>query len=77
MRQRAHLDLDRLPVRSCDSVKIARSWEVAQEQAATPDTRKIALGSAMVMSPDRGGVFDGYPQWQTAAANLALRRRRG
>jgi uncharacterized protein (TIGR01777 family) len=40
------------------SVKIARSWEVAQEQAATPDTRKIALRSAMVMSPDRGGVFD-------------------
>ena len=40
------------------SVKIARNWEAAQEQAATPDTRKIALRSAMVMSPDRGGVFD-------------------
>jgi len=24
----------------------------------TPDTRKIALRSAMIMSPDRGGVFD-------------------
>jgi uncharacterized protein len=40
------------------SVKIAENWERAQEQAATPGTRKIALRSAMVMSPDRGGVFD-------------------
>ena len=40
------------------SVKIAREWEAAQERPATPDTRKIALRSAMVMSPDRGGVFD-------------------
>jgi uncharacterized protein len=40
------------------SVKIARNWEAAQQQAATPGTRKIALRSAMVMSPDRGGVFD-------------------
>ncbi|WCN79428.1 TIGR01777 family oxidoreductase [Micromonospora sp. LH3U1] len=40
------------------SVEIAQNWEAAQEQAATPDTRKVALRSAMVMSPDRGGVFD-------------------
>jgi uncharacterized protein (TIGR01777 family) len=40
------------------SVEIAKNWERAQEQAATPDTRKVALRSAMVMSPDRGGVFD-------------------
>jgi hypothetical protein len=40
------------------SVQIARNWEAAQEQAATPKTRKVALRSAMVMSPDRGGVFD-------------------
>ncbi|MFE0380289.1 TIGR01777 family oxidoreductase [Streptomyces inhibens] len=40
------------------SVEIATSWERAQEQAETPHTRKIALRSAMVMSPDRGGVFD-------------------
>ncbi|GAA4589338.1 uncharacterized protein (TIGR01777 family) [Actinoplanes octamycinicus] len=40
------------------SVRIARSWEAAQAQAATPATRKVALRSAMVMSPDRGGVFD-------------------
>lgn len=40
------------------SVEIARNWEAAQERAATPGTRKVALRSAMVMSPDRGGVFD-------------------
>ncbi|MDT3398664.1 DUF1731 domain-containing protein [Streptomyces sp. B1866] len=40
------------------SVDIARNWERVQERAATPRTRKVALRSAMVMSPDRGGVFD-------------------
>ncbi|MDT0459902.1 TIGR01777 family oxidoreductase [Streptomyces sp. DSM 41527] len=40
------------------SVEIAKAWERAQEQAETPGTRKVALRSAMVMSPDRGGVFD-------------------
>jgi uncharacterized protein (TIGR01777 family) len=40
------------------SVEIAKAWEQAQERAATPHTRKVALRSAMVMSPDRGGVFD-------------------
>ncbi|MDC0766935.1 TIGR01777 family oxidoreductase [Streptomyces sp. HD] len=40
------------------SVEIARAWERAQEEADTPHTRKVALRSAMVMSPDRGGVFD-------------------
>ncbi|WP_340562958.1 TIGR01777 family oxidoreductase [Streptomyces sp. GSL17-111] len=40
------------------SVRIAQEWERAQEQADTPHTRKVALRSAMVMSPDRGGVFD-------------------
>jgi NAD dependent epimerase/dehydratase family enzyme len=39
-------------------VQIARDWEAAQERAATPDTRKVALRAAMVMSPGRGGVFD-------------------
>ncbi|ANS63373.1 NAD-dependent epimerase/dehydratase [Streptomyces lincolnensis] len=40
------------------SVEIARNWERAQERADTPHTRKVALRSAMVMSPDRDGVFD-------------------
>ncbi|MFC9683980.1 TIGR01777 family oxidoreductase [Streptomyces sp. NPDC056948] len=40
------------------SVDIAKAWEREQETADTPDTRKVALRAAMVMSPDRGGVFD-------------------
>ncbi|SNS52493.1 hypothetical protein SAMN05443665_1005190 [Actinomadura meyerae] len=44
------------------SVRIARNWERAQELAETPGTRKVALRAAMVMSPDRGGVFD-YLSW--------------
>ncbi|MGW7413756.1 TIGR01777 family oxidoreductase [Streptomyces sp. NPDC054863] len=40
------------------SVRIAKNWERAQQDAATPHTRKVALRAAMVMSPDRGGVFD-------------------
>ncbi|MFG3555829.1 DUF1731 domain-containing protein [Micromonospora sp. NPDC047557] len=40
------------------SVRIAQNWEAAQERAVTPHTRKVALRSALVMSPDRGGVFD-------------------
>lgn len=40
------------------SVEIAKAWERAQERAETPSTRKVALRAAMVMSPDRGGVFD-------------------
>ncbi|MBD0741208.1 TIGR01777 family oxidoreductase [Streptomyces sp. CBMA152] len=40
------------------SVEIAKNWEREQERADTPRTRKVALRSAMVMSPDRGGVFD-------------------
>ncbi|MGY6021996.1 TIGR01777 family oxidoreductase [Streptomyces spinosirectus] len=40
------------------SVEIARNWERTQADARTPATRRVALRSAMVMSPDRGGVFD-------------------
>jgi uncharacterized protein len=40
------------------SVDIAKAWERTQQQADTPRTRKVALRTAMVMSPDRGGVFD-------------------
>ncbi len=40
------------------SVEIARRWEAAQADADTPDTRRVALRTAMVMSPDRGGIFD-------------------
>jgi uncharacterized protein (TIGR01777 family) len=40
------------------SIDVATSWEGAFFAAMTPKTRKIALRSAMIMSPDRGGVFD-------------------
>ncbi len=40
------------------SVKIATSWEKAQTEANTPSTRKLALRTSMVMSPDREGIFD-------------------
>src|SRR3954447_27018873 len=40
------------------SVEIARAWERAQSGAQTPATRKVALRSAIVMSPERGGVLD-------------------
>lgn len=40
------------------SVRIAKNWEATQAEADTPRTRKVALRAAMVMSPDRGGVFD-------------------
>ena len=44
------------------SVEIAKNWEREQADADTPYTRKVAMRSAMVMSPDRGGVFD-YLSW--------------
>jgi uncharacterized protein len=44
------------------SVDIAQAWEKEQQGAETPHTRKVALRSAIVMSPDRGGAFD-YLRW--------------
>ena len=40
------------------SIDVARAWERALTDAATPHTRKVLLRSAMTMSPDRGGIFD-------------------
>jgi len=40
------------------SIEVAKRWEEAFWACDTQDTRKVALRSAMVMSPDRGGVFD-------------------
>lgn len=38
--------------------EIARAWEREQIEARTPRTRKVLLRTAMVMSPDEGGVLD-------------------
>jgi hypothetical protein len=40
------------------SIDVARTWERAFFESSTPDTRKVAIRTAMVMSPDRDGVFD-------------------
>jgi Predicted nucleoside-diphosphate sugar epimerase len=40
------------------SIEIARAWEETLFASPTPRTRKVALRAAMVMSPDRSGVFD-------------------
>ncbi|MBV9863857.1 MAG: TIGR01777 family oxidoreductase [Abitibacteriaceae bacterium] len=40
------------------SIDVAKAWEKTLDEAVTPHTRKVKLRSAMVMSPDAGGVFD-------------------
>lgn len=40
------------------SIDVAEAWERTQAEAVTPHTRRVALRTAMVMSPDRGSVFD-------------------
>ena len=40
------------------SYDVAKSWEDAARAADTPGTRQVLLRTAMVMSPDRGGVFE-------------------
>ncbi|CAG0927407.1 Epimerase family protein [Thermoflexales bacterium] len=40
------------------SIEVALAWEQALNDSVTPRTRKVLMRSAMIMSPDRGGVFD-------------------
>lgn len=40
------------------SIEVARAWERTLDEAAVPDTRRVKLRAAVVMSPDRGGIFD-------------------
>lgn len=40
------------------SIDVALAWERALDEAPAPGTRKVKLRSAMVMSPDAGGIFD-------------------
>ena len=40
------------------SVEVARAWEQALAEADVPQTRKVMLRAAMVMSPEPDGVFD-------------------
>jgi len=40
------------------SIDVARAWERSLDESQTPNTRKVAMRSAMVMSPDKGGIFE-------------------
>jgi uncharacterized protein (TIGR01777 family) len=40
------------------SIDVARAWERAFDEARVERTRKVALRSAMIMSPEAGGIFD-------------------
>jgi uncharacterized protein (TIGR01777 family) len=40
------------------SIDVATKWERALDEAATPNTRKVKLRSAMTMSADVNGIFD-------------------
>ena len=40
------------------SIDVVKKWERELNAAATPNTRKVLMRSAIVMSPDGGGPFD-------------------
>ncbi|HWM91263.1 MAG TPA: TIGR01777 family oxidoreductase [Thermoanaerobaculia bacterium] len=40
------------------SIDVAMAWERALDEAPTPNTRKVKLRSAVVLSPDPGGIFE-------------------
>ena len=40
------------------SIQVAKAWEQALDEVETPRTRKVAMRSAMTLSPDRVGIFD-------------------
>jgi hypothetical protein len=40
------------------STEVAKAWEQAANEADTPNTRKVLMRSAIVLGPERGGIFD-------------------
>jgi len=40
------------------SIDVSTAWERALDEAPAPGTRKVKLRSAMILSPDPGGIFD-------------------
>jgi uncharacterized protein len=50
-------DEDNVPAYWAFSVDIAEAWERELSEANVPATRKVALRTAVVMTPDRGGAF--------------------
>lgn len=51
-------DQDAMPPKWRASLEIATAWEKALFEAETPETRRVAIRSAMTMSPIPGSVFD-------------------
>ena len=47
-----------VPQKWAYSIEVAKAWEKTLDQANTPNTRKVKLRSAMIMSPDPDGIFD-------------------
>ena len=39
------------------SIEVAKTWEAAVDEVQLPGTRTVKLRSAMIMSPDEGGIF--------------------
>ncbi|HEX8734740.1 MAG TPA: DUF1731 domain-containing protein, partial [Pyrinomonadaceae bacterium] len=40
------------------SIDVAKAWEQAANEVETRQTRKVLMRSAMIMSPDKDGIFD-------------------
>ncbi len=40
------------------SIAVAKAWEAAAKEFNLPGTRLVLMRSAMIMSPDRDGIFD-------------------
>ncbi len=40
------------------SIDVATAWERTATEAVAPHTRKVLMRTAMMMSPDPGGIFD-------------------
>lgn len=40
------------------SIEVAKAWEAAAAESVGRSSRLVLLRSAMIMSPDRGGIFD-------------------
>ncbi len=40
------------------SIDVAKAWEQAVNEAATPRTRKVITRTALTLGPGRGGIFD-------------------
>jgi len=48
-----------VPETWCFSIEVAKAWERALHEApSAPLTRKVILRSALILSPERGGIFD-------------------